>query len=189
MVAGTRDRKLSQNGKNPRPDGLGQAGRHITCGISSRNFAKVILRTNPSQSNLVPSKVHKQRSKGLSNGRLGPHSVSKLSFKTQTDLSKNVEPLIDASVKWRAEMSQTQAVRPINHVFWTQSFSTDLQERIQAVHKKSVTKWWNAQARRPRGGRPTPLFSISSSTSRGSYINRPTCLHHTCRPHSDLAAL
>jgi len=43
---------------------------------------------------------------------LGPHSVSKLSFKTQTDLSKNVESLIDALVKLRAEMSQTQASRP-----------------------------------------------------------------------------
>ena len=132
MVAETCDRNLSQNGKNFRLASLGQADRHITYGVSSRNFAKVILSTNPSQSNLDPSKIHKQRLKGLSNGRLGPHSVSKLSFKTQTDLSKNMESLIDASVKQTADMSQTrlpglgEAGRPIRHMFWTQSFSTDL---------------------------------------------------------------
>jgi len=90
----------------PRPAGL--APQHTM----PRNFARVIMSTNPSQSNLVPSKIHKQRPKGLSNGRLGPLSVSKCSFKTQTALSKNVQPLIDASVKRRAERSQTQAGRP-----------------------------------------------------------------------------
>ena len=177
---------MSQNREKPRPTGLTRPAGLAPQHTMPRNFAKVIMSTNPGQSNLVPSKVHKQRSKGLSNGRLGPHSVSKLSFKTQTDLSKNVEPLIDASVKWRAEMSQTQAVRPINHVFWTQSFSTDLQEPIQAVHKKSVAKWWNPQAGRPKGGRLAPHFSVSSSSSRGSYVNRPSCLQVTPRPNTDL---
>ena len=90
----------------PRPAGL--APQHTM----PRNFSRLIMSTNPSQSNLVPSKIHKQRPKGLSNGRLGPLSVSKRSFKTKTTLSKNVQPLIDASVKRRAERSQTQASRP-----------------------------------------------------------------------------
>jgi len=38
--------------------------------------------------------------------------VSKLSFKTQTDLRKNAQPLIDALVKRIAEMSQPQAGQP-----------------------------------------------------------------------------
>ena len=67
----------------PRPAGL--APQHTM----PRNFAKVIMSTNPSQSNLVLSKIQKQRPKGLSNGRLGPLSVSKRSFKTKTALSKN----------------------------------------------------------------------------------------------------
>src|SRR6185369_16260752 len=90
----------------PRPAGL--AAQHTM----QRNFTRVIMSTNPSQSNLVLSKIQKQRPKGLSNGRLGPLSVSKRSFKTQTALRKNVQPLIDASVKRRAERSQTQAGRP-----------------------------------------------------------------------------
>ena len=72
------------------------------------------MSTNPSQSNLFLSKIHKQTPKGLSNGRLGPLSVSKRSFKTQTALSKNVHPLIIKPVKWRAETCQLQAGRPTN---------------------------------------------------------------------------
>ena len=90
----------------PRPAGL--TPKHTM----PQNFAKVITSKNPSRSNLVPSKIHKQRPKGLSNGRMGPLSVSKHSFKTQTALTKNVQPLIDASVKRRAERSQTQACWP-----------------------------------------------------------------------------
>ena len=120
-----------------------------------QNFAKVIMSTNPSQPNFVPSKIHKQRPKGLSNGRLGPLSVSKRSFKTKTALSKNVQSLIDASVKQRAERGKPrlaglgEAGRPNNHVLWTQSSSTDFQETIQAVHKKPVARWWDPQAGRP----------------------------------------
>ena len=130
----------------PRPAGL--APQHTM----PQNFARVIMSTNPSQSNLVPSKIHKQRPKGLSNGRLGPLLVSKCSFKTQTALSKNVHPLISKPVKQRAEMCQLQAGRP-------------------------------------SGGQPAPPCSGSCSTSRGSYINRPSCLQHTRSPHTDLGAL
>ena len=154
-----------------------------------QNFAKVIMNTNPSQSNLVPSKIHKQRPKGLSNRRLGPHSVSKRSFKTQSALRKNVQPLIDALVERRVERSQTQAGRPNNHVLWTQSSSTDFQETIQAIHKKSGARWWDPQAGRPKGGRPAPPCSGSCSTSRGSYINFPSCLQHMRSPRTDLGAL
>ena len=45
--------------KNPRPTGLGQADRHINCGISSRLLARVILRTIPGQPKRNPSKIHK----------------------------------------------------------------------------------------------------------------------------------
>ena len=41
-----------------------------------------------------------------------------------------------------------EASRPNNHVLWTQSSSTDFQETIQAVHKKSVARWWDPQAGR-----------------------------------------
>ena len=61
-----------------------------------------------------------------------------------------MQPLIDASVERRAERSQTQAGRPNNHVLWTQSSSTDFQETIQAVHKKSVARWWDPQAEASR---------------------------------------
>ena len=97
----------------PRPAGL--APQHTM----PRNFAKVIMSTNPSQFNLVLSKIHKQKPKGLSNGRLGSLLLSKRTFKTQTALRKNVQLLIDVSVKRRTEMSQIQANRPIDHVFWT----------------------------------------------------------------------
>ena len=154
-----------------------------------QNFAIVIMSTNPSQSNLVPSKIHKQRPKGLSNGRLGSLLVSKRTFKTQTALRKNVQLLIDVSVKRRTEMSQIQADRPINHVFWTQSFSTDLSKPIQAVHKKSVDKWWDPKAGRPREANQ-PHFSVSqaqlhvevTSTSLLAYTTRaglmPTLEHY-----------
>ena len=42
-----------------------------------------------------------------------------------------------------------EAGQPNNHVLWTQSSSTDFQETIQAVHKKSVARWWDPQAGRP----------------------------------------
>ena len=97
-----------------------------------------------------------------------------------------MHPWIKMSVKQEAEMCQTQASRPNNHVLWTQSSSIDFQETIKAVHKKSVARWWDPQAGRPRGGRPAPLCSVSSSSSRGSYVNRPSCVHPTPRPNTNL---
>ena len=91
----------------PRPAGL--APQHTM----PRNFAKVTMSTNPSQSNLVPSKIHKQRPKGLSNGKLGPHSVSKCSFRTQTDLRDNIQPSTNVLEQRAAEASQSQAGRPL----------------------------------------------------------------------------
>ena len=95
-------------------------------------------------------------------------------------------------VKREAEMCQTQAGRPRRgwpaNKYQLQTDTTIHRhlEKIRSVHEKVVAKWMKSQAGRPRGGQPAPLCSVSSSSSHGSYVNRPSCIHPTPRPNTDL---
>ena len=160
----------------PRPAGL--APQHTM----PRNFSRVIMSKNPSQSNLVSSKfTNKDRKAWAMEGWVH--------FQCPNAVSRPKPPWARMCNRWLMRQwnggprgakprpaGLREAVRPNNHVLWTQSSSTDFQETIQAVHKKSVARWWDPQAGRPRGGRPAPPCSGLCSTSHGSYINRPSCL-------------
>ena len=57
-------------------------------------------------------KMHKPIPKGLSHDKLGPPTATKLRTKSQTDLRRKIQALMDTSVEQRAEGGQPQAVRP-----------------------------------------------------------------------------
>ena len=75
LNAGTTCTKFGQNGRNPRPVGLGQAGRPIPHGVWCSSLVRVLMSANASQSNVVSYKIHKPRPKGLSHNKMGPHAV------------------------------------------------------------------------------------------------------------------
>ena len=106
MVAGTRDRKLSQNGKNPRPAGLDPTNRHINSRISSQNFARVIMRKILGQPNKNLYKIHKLKPKGLGHERqreLGSTFSATLSSKPKAYFLEIMHPFVVVLVQWRAE--------------------------------------------------------------------------------------
>ena len=96
-----------------------------------------------------------------------------------------MHPLFKMSVKWRAEMCQLQAGslgeagRPI----------------ILSFEPTQPTPTPGGDQERPREGRcqmeetpgrPAPHCSVSSSSLRGSYVNRLSRVHPTPRPNTDL---
>ena len=95
-----------------------------------------------------------------------------------------MHPLIKTSVKQRAEKCQLQAGLQFSAL--NQHNLHRHQEEIRSVHEKVSAKWRKSQAGWPRRGWPAPLCSILSSSSRGSYVNRPSCVHPTPRPNTDL---
>ena len=82
LNAGTTCMEFGQNGRKPRPAGLGQAGRPIHLGNSGSSLVRVLMSANTSQSNVVLNKMHKPRSKGLSHDKLGPPALTKLRTKS-----------------------------------------------------------------------------------------------------------
>ena len=82
-----------------------------------------------------------------------------------------MHPWIKMSVKREAEMCQIQA----GHL-----------EKIRSVHEKVGAKRRKCQAGRPGRGLPAPLCGVLSSSSHGSYANRPSCVQPTPRPNTDL---
>jgi hypothetical protein len=90
-----------------------------------------------------------------------------------------IHMLISKPVKWRAEMCQLQAGRPTIFSF----------EPMQPTPTSGGDQERPREGRRPTEeitGRPAPLCSVSSSSSCGSYVNRPSCVHPTPRPNTDL---
>jgi len=94
VISRTKHTKLSQNGRNPRPAGL-----------PLYNFIVQLLRDD------LEHKIE-LRPKGVYQVHLGPHSVTNLTSKTQTDLRANVQHVNNMTEQRTAEASQSQADRP-----------------------------------------------------------------------------
>ena len=112
LNAGITCMKFGQNGRNPRPAGLGQAGRPIPHGVRCSSLVRMLMSANASQSNVVSYKMHKPRPKGLSHEKMGPPEVTRLRNKSWTILWRNAWALIDMSVQQTVDTSQIQAGRP-----------------------------------------------------------------------------
>ena len=103
-----------------------------------------------------------------------------------------MHPWIKMSVKQEAEMCQTQADRPrrVRPAYQLSASnrrnppppSRQDQERPREGRRQMA----RIPAGRPRRGRPAPLCSVECSSSRGSYVNRLSCLHLTPRPITNL---
>ena len=96
------------------------------------------------------------------------------------------------SVKREAEMCQTQASRPrrgrpaSNCQHSGNATTTNFRKQSQTSVQRRWPGGQNPRPARPRGGQPAPLCSVSCSSSRGSYVNRPSCLQLTPRPNTNL---
>ena len=89
-----------------------QAGlAYQPCNLGS-SFVSMLMSANTSKSNVVSYKMHKPRPKGLSHNKLGLSAATKLRTKSQTDLRRKIQALIDTLVEWRAEGGQPLAGRP-----------------------------------------------------------------------------
>jgi len=100
LISGTKHTKLSQNGRNPRPAGL------PLC-----NFIMQLLGDGPEhkikQRINVKHKHHKLRSKDIHQVQMGPHSVTNYSTKTQTDLRRNIQHVVNMTKQRTSEASQS----------------------------------------------------------------------------------
>ena len=104
--------KMSQNGENPGPAGLGQAGRPTSVKFHHEALWFLVLSTRTSQPKGVLCTNHKSRPKGLNQVKLGPIPGTNQRVKTQTDLRNNVQLVTNVTEQRRPETSQTQANRP-----------------------------------------------------------------------------
>ena len=114
------------------------------CNLGS-SLVRMLMSANTNKSNVVSYKMHKPRPKGLSHNKLGLSAATKLRTKSQTDLRRKIQALIDTLVEWRAEGDNprpaglSRAARPLTASLRTkpmQPTSSGNQERPQ----KGVTK-------------------------------------------------
>ena len=161
MNSGATYTKLSQNGKNPRPAGLGQADRPTTLRFDLAAVWFMILSLRTSQHKGGSGKIHKLRSKGLNQVKMGSIPITNQRIETQTDLSSNVDPVNNVLERRRPEPSQSQADRPrrgrpaSNYLRWSHATAPDLRRESRASTQR---RWPDGRIPRPVGlgeaGRP-----------------------------------
>jgi len=136
--------KWSQIVENPRPAGLGQAGRPTTMRFDITAVWFMILSPRTSQLKGGSGKIHKLRSKGLNQVKMGSIPITNQRIETQTGLSSNVDPVNNVLERQRPEPSQSQADRPrrgrpaSNYLHWSHATATDLRRESRA----STRRWW-----------------------------------------------
>ena len=89
-----------------------QAGRPTTVRFDLAAVWFMILSPRTSQLKGGSGKIHKLRSKGLNQVKMGPILVTNQRVKTQTDLRNNVHFVSNMPEQRRPETSQSQADRP-----------------------------------------------------------------------------
>ena len=152
MNSGATYTKWSQIVENPRPAGLGQADRPTTMRFDITAVWFMILSPRTSQLKGGSGKIHKLRSKGLNQVKMGSIPRTNQRIETQTRLSSNVDPMNNVLERQRPEPSQSQADRPrrgrpaSNYLHWSHATATDLRRRSRA----SLQRRW------PRDGIPRP---------------------------------
>ena len=114
-------------------------------GNSGSSLVRVLMSANTSKSNMVLYKMHKPRPKGLSHDKLGPPTMTKLITKSQTDLGRKRQALIDTSVERRAEgggLPQAGRTRPgrlaPNYLASDQGQCNRLHQAIRSSHTKAA---------------------------------------------------
>ena len=95
--------KLSRIGKNPRPAGLGQAGRPTTVRFDHAALWFMVLSTRTSQPKCVSCTNYKSLPKGLNQVKLGLIPVIDQRVKTQTDLRSKMHLVINVPEQRRPE--------------------------------------------------------------------------------------
>ena len=149
---GTTCTKMSQNGVNPRPAGLGQAGRPTPVRFRQETLCYMALSTRSSSPKCGLGRIHKSRPKGLNQVELGPNPMTTRRFRTQTNLRSNVDLVSNMPERQRLEPSQSQADQPrggrsaSNYLHWSHATATDLRRESRA----STRRWW------PDGHIPRP---------------------------------
>jgi hypothetical protein len=187
--------KLSQNGKNPRPADLGQADRPTTMRFDLAVVRFMILSTKTSQLKGGSSKIHKLRSKGLNQVKMGSILITNQRIKTQPDLRSSVHLVNNVPVRKRPEPSQSQADRPrrgqpaSNYLRWSHVTATDLRKQSQTSTQR---RWPDGRVLRPAGlgeaSRPHSAVSRASA-SRGRQAHRLYLRVTNAKSSSDLEAV
>ena len=150
------------------------AGRPTTVRFDVAAVWFMILSLRTSQHKGGSGKIHKLRSKGLNQVKMGSIPITNQRIKTQTDLRSNVHPVNNVPMLRRPEPSQSQAGRPrrgrsaSNYLRWSHATATDLRRESRASTQR---RWPDGRIPRPAGlgeaGRPH-LAASGAPASRGS---------------------
>ena len=179
LNSGTTCMKMSRNGEIPRPAGLGQAGRPTPVKFHRVALWNMTLSTWSSLPKGASGKIHKLRSKGLNQVKLGPIPMTTQRFRTQTNLRSNVDPVSNMPEGRRPVPSQSQADRPrwsrqvSNYLRWSQATTSDFRSESGA----STRRLWEIGG----NSRPTGPTCLPLVLSLGVEVkhNRLTCVQLT----------
>ena len=137
------------------------------------------LSTRSSPPKCGSGRIHKLRSKGLSQVKLGPISMTTQRFRTQTDLRSSVHLENNVPEQRKPEPRESQADRPrrgrpaSNCRCWSYATVTDLKRRSRASLQR---QWPRGHIPRPAGlgeaGRPHSAAS-QAPASRGNQAQPP----------------
>ena len=121
----------------------------------------MILSPRTSQLKGGSGKIHKLRSKGLNQVKMGSIPITNQRIKTQTNLRSNVHPVNNVPEQRRPEPSQSQAGQPgrsrpaSNCLRWCHTTATDFRKRSRVSTQR---RWPDGHIPRPAGlgeaGRP-----------------------------------
>ena len=104
LISGTKHTNLSQNGRNPRPAGLGQASRPTPMWFHCATPRR--WSWTQDQANIKCStQVLWVKTEMRTPSPIGPLSVTRRSVETQTDLRTNMQHMISMTEQWAAEPS------------------------------------------------------------------------------------
>ena len=151
---GTTCTKMSQNGVNPRPAGLGQAGRPTPVRFRQETLCYMALSTRSSSDQCGSGIIHKLRRKGLNQVELGPNPMTTERFRTQLNLRSNVGPVSNVPERRKPVPSQSQAGWPrrsrsaSNCLRWSHATATDFRRRSRASTQR---RWLDGHIPRPAG--------------------------------------
>ena len=114
----------------------------------------MILSTRTSQPEGGLGKMHKLRSKGLNQVKLGPIPMTNKRIKTQADLRGSLQLVNNVPEQRRPELSQSQADCPrrgrpaSNNLLWSHATATDLRRQSQMSTQR---RWPDGRIPRPAG--------------------------------------
>ena len=139
----------------------------------------MILSPRTSQLKGGSGKIHKLRSKGLNQVKMGSIPRTNQRIETQTRLSSNVDPVNNVLERQRPEPSQSQADRPSrgrpasNHLHWSHTTATNLRRESRASTQR---RWPDGCIPRPAGPTWRPLVLSLGMKDKHNHL---TCVQLT----------